>query len=168
MPLEVVVEVFESLDSLRSAINLASTCQTFWSLYKRLQATICLRVLPYDPRFNPKYEHGDQIQSWNKLYPKAVALFLAPIHKLERLESVLFFAQKRLSEFEQLPPQLQTEGERSDLREEVQLARRDVADEKEKQCGTWTDSPEMRAVGPGRRCAWLIENRRYCDVLIMI
>jgi hypothetical protein len=75
MPPEVVVEAFESLDSLRTAINLASTCQTFWLLYKRLQATICLQILPSDPRFKLKYQPADRSA---KLYAKAFALFFGP------------------------------------------------------------------------------------------
>jgi hypothetical protein len=78
MPPEVVVIVFESLDSLRTAINLETNyLPDFWSLYKRLQATICLHILPLDLIFGT-YEHGDQIQTDEKLYPKLNARWIIP------------------------------------------------------------------------------------------
>jgi hypothetical protein len=179
MPPEVILVVFESLTDLRDAVSLARTCQAFGALYKRLQPTICLAILPSDPMWDQGCHRNlyilpteDQrrrakypVEKSKQLYPKAVALFLSPIMKMFRLESELADAQARLSELKKWPLRLQAEEVMSRGRNEVRAAEDNIAEEKENQSGTWTDSDAVRAAGRGEWAHIIIY---HCDLLLIM
>ena len=52
LPIELVVNVYESLDSFDTAVNLATTSKFMHTIFKRHKAAIYLSILPCDPVFN--------------------------------------------------------------------------------------------------------------------
>jgi hypothetical protein len=49
LPVEILEEVFRSLDSFDTALELASCCKHFRDVYRNSKANICLGILRYGP-----------------------------------------------------------------------------------------------------------------------